>query len=225
MNSFKEFLQNVSKQPIHIVKNHKDYTALDLSIDNSDLKSFDITDANAFEEYINSKLKRSNATVAYGGYNETRDIYSRSTHFSTENKLEERNIHLGLDLWCGANTPVLAALDGTIHSFKNNTNFGDYGPTIILKHQITDLSFFALYGHLSLASINDIKVGDKVAKGDVIGYLGDSSVNGDYAPHLHYQLIKDMEGNSGDFRGVTSLKDKEKDLANCPDPNLLLKIY
>lgn len=225
MNSFKEYLQNVNKQPIHIVKNHKDYTSLDLSIDNSDLKSFDITDADAFERYVNSKLNAANATVAYGGYNETRDIYSRSTHFYTENKLEERNIHLGLDLWCDANTPVLAALDGTIHSFKNNTNFGDYGPTIILKHQIEDLSFFALYGHLSLASIKDIKVGDKVAKGDVVGYLGDSSVNGDYAPHLHYQLIKDMEGGSGDFRGVTSLNDREKDLANCPDPNVLLNIY
>ena len=78
---------------------------------------------------------------------------------------------------------------------------------------------------MSLASINDIKVGDKVAKGDVIGYLGDSSVNGDYAPHLHYQLINDMEGSFGDFRGVTSLNDREKDLKNCPDPNLLLKIY
>lgn len=228
MNKFEKCLRSFSKESIHIinaVKNHKDYTALDLSISNSDLNSFDITDAYAFEKYINSKLNAENATVAYGGYNETRDIYSRSTHFYTENKLDERNIHLGLDLWCDVDTPVLAALDGIIHSFKNNTAFGDYGPTIILEHCINGVSFFALYGHLSLGSLNGLKVGDRVNKGDVVGYLGDSSVNGDYAPHLHYQLIKDMEDNSGDFRGVTSLNDREKDLRNCPDPNLLLKIY
>ncbi|MGB1268352.1 MAG: peptidoglycan DD-metalloendopeptidase family protein [Flavobacteriaceae bacterium] len=223
-----QIIHEFSHESIHVISGVEDisnYAPLDLSINNTALQNFNITDANAFEGYIKSKLNAAKATVAYGGYNETRAIYSRSAHFYTENKFEERNIHLGLDLWCDANTPVLAALEGTVHSFKNNTNFGDYGPTIILKHHIQDMSFYALYGHLSLESLKDIKVGDKVAKGDVVGYLGDSSVNGDYAPHLHYQLIKNLEGNSGDFKGVTSLNDREKDLANCPDPNVLLKIY
>lgn len=229
MKSYLEdILHEFSEEAIHIIDGVTDrdsYTSLDLSKTNTALNEFDITNANAFEGYINGILKQSNASIAYGGYNETRDIYSRSTHFYTENKLEERNIHLGLDLWCAVNTPVLAALDGTIHSFKNNTNLGDYGPTIILKHQIKDVTFYALYGHLSLVSLDKIQVGDVIKKGSVVGYLGDASVNGDYAPHLHYQLIKDMQGNSGDFRGVTSLNDREKDLANCPDPNVLLNIY
>ena len=225
---FENTLHEFSNDAIHIisgVETISSYAPLDLSKTNIALNEFDITDANAFENYINSVLKQSNGTIAYGGYNETRDIYSRSAHFYTENKLDERNIHLGLDLWCDVNTPVLAALDGTVHSFKNNTNFGDYGPTIILEHQIKEITFYALYGHLSLVSLEDIAVGDILKKGEVVGYLGDASVNGDYAPHLHYQLIKDIEGNFGDFRGVTSLNDQIKDLSNCPDPNLLLKIY
>jgi murein DD-endopeptidase MepM/ murein hydrolase activator NlpD len=229
MKSYLEdILHEFNEEAIHIIDGvtHKDcYTPLDLSKTNAALNDFDITDANAFESYINSVLKQSNGTIAYGGYNEARDIYSRSSHFYTESKLDERNIHLGLDLWCDVNTPVLAALDGTVHSFKNNTNFGDYGPTIILEHQINGVTFYALYGHLSLGSLENIAVGDTLRKGDVVGCLGDASVNGDYAPHLHYQLINDMEGNFGDFRGVTSLNDRERDLKNCPDPNFLLKIY
>ncbi|MGB0974869.1 MAG: peptidoglycan DD-metalloendopeptidase family protein [Flavobacteriaceae bacterium] len=228
MTDFEFLLHNCSLSAINIigeVYEQHTYAPLDLSIENTELHHFDITNAVAFENYINGVLKKNNANVAYGGYNETRNIYSRSSHFFTENKRDERNIHLGLDLWCAVNTPVLTALDGTIHSFKNNTNFGDYGPTIILEHQINGVVFYALYGHLSLASLDGIAVGDKLKKGEVVGYLGDATVNGDYAPHLHYQLIKDLQGNFGDFRGVTSLNDQVKDLANCPDPNLLLKIY
>jgi murein DD-endopeptidase MepM/ murein hydrolase activator NlpD len=228
MNSLEECLLIFSKHTIHIiggVTGQEDYMPLDLSCHNLDLTTFDITNAKAFETYVNLGMQQAGKKVAYGGYNETRDIYSRSAHFFKENKLEERNIHLGIDFWCDVNTPVLAALDGIIHSFKNNTEFGDYGPTLILEHCIDDLVFYALYGHLSLVSIKGLKVGDKVCKGNVIGYLGDASVNGDYAPHLHYQLINDMEDNFGDFRGVTSLNDLAKDLANCPDPNLLLKIH
>jgi hypothetical protein len=41
----------------------------------------------------------------------------------------------------------LAALDGRVHSFQNNDSLGNYGPTIILEHQVEDLTFYTLYGH------------------------------------------------------------------------------
>ncbi|WP_373943365.1 peptidoglycan DD-metalloendopeptidase family protein [Polaribacter sejongensis] len=136
----------------------------------------------------------------------------------------KRNIHLGIDLWCKENTKVLAVLDGEIHSFKNNKNYGDYGPTIILKHQIKKEVFYTLYGHLSLKSIENIKIGDTVLQGNTIGYLGDSSVNGEYAPHLHFQIIRDLEDNFGDYPGVSSKENIAFYKNNCPNPNLLLKI-
>ncbi|MNE29341.1 hypothetical protein D3C80_1228170 [compost metagenome] len=109
-----------------------------------------------------------------------------------------------------------------VHSFKNNDNFGDYGPTIILKHEIEGFVFHSLYGHLSVESLNGLKEGMSVFGGQKIAELGDYTVNGGWPPHLHFQLIIDLEGNVGDYPGVCKLSEREKYLSNCPDPSLLL---
>lgn len=140
------------------------YFPVDLSENNPEINKLIFFDAIAFEEYIENFLKNNNAEIAYGGYNEVRNLYKRSTVFNSSNS-EERNIHLGLDLWIKAGTPVLAALDGKVHSFQNNNNLGDYGPTIILEHQLENYIFYTLYGHLDLKSIETINVGDLFAKG------------------------------------------------------------
>jgi murein DD-endopeptidase MepM/ murein hydrolase activator NlpD len=64
-----------------------------------------------------------------------------------------------------------AALDGRVHSFQNNDSLGNYGPTIILEHQVEDLTFYTLYGHLSLNSIDKIKIGQQF-KRETIATLG-----------------------------------------------------
>ncbi len=70
---------------------------------------------------------------------------------------EPRRLHLGLDIWGKAGTEIYAPMAGTVHSFAFNNNFGDYGATIILKHELEDFSFYTLYGHLSLADLNTLK--------------------------------------------------------------------
>lgn len=227
IRDFSGFIENVESNFIPVVSSRfsqEEYIEIDLSEDNHRLDVIDVSSSKAFEIYVNRYLKENNASIAYGGYNEIRGIYRRSTHFNQENPETERNIHLGLDVWCDVNTSVLAPLDGKIHSFKNNTSFGDYGPTIILEHTIYDIVFYTLYGHLSIASIANIKIGEKIKQGQEIAVLGDASVNGDYAPHLHFQVIKDLQGNIGDYPGVSNRNDIEFYLHNCPDPNLLLKI-
>lgn len=201
-----------------------DYLALDLSITNETLKSVDVSSSEKLEVYITNQLTSKNAKVAFGGYIETRNIYQRSNYFKNLNPQTERNIHLGLDLWIAAETPIYSPLDGIVHSFKNNTNFGDYGPTIILEHKIEYIGFYTLYGHLSLASIENLTIGQKFKQGDQIATLGDATVNGDYPPHLHFQIIKDLQGYVGDYPGVCSKQDLEFFRDNCPDPNLLLKL-
>ena len=62
-------------------------------------------------------------------------------------------------------------------------------------------------------------------QGDEIAQLGDSSVNGDYAPHLHFQIIKDVQKNLGDYPGVCSLNKLDFYKENCPNPMVLLEIY
>lgn len=200
---------------------YSEYTLLDLSENNLALKN--LNNANDYSEYIQQILDTNNAKIAYGGYLETRNLYKRSTVFNNQEE-NERNIHIGLDLWINEEASIHAILDGKIHSFQNNTALGDYGPTIILEHNIDDFTFYSLYGHLNEACLENIKVGDKVKKGQQIANLGLAPINGDYAPHLHFQLIIDMEGKKGDYPGVCSQNNLEFYKENCPDPNLLLKI-
>jgi murein DD-endopeptidase MepM/ murein hydrolase activator NlpD len=213
--------QDVKVIPDAITSNQ--YIPLDLSVSNIQLAEESIGNAADFEKYIEHYLSTNNSKVAYGGYNEERNLYKRSVIFK-DDATEERNMHIGLDLWIKAGTPILAALNGKVHSFKNNADLGDYGPTIILEHEIENQVFYTLYGHLSLESLEDLKIGAFFKKGQAIGTLGDASVNGDYSPHLHFQVIKNIANNLGDYPGVCSKKDLPFYLENCPDPNLLLKI-
>ncbi len=214
-------IQNVKVIDSNIVYN--DYVSIDLSTLNKDLKNFDTTNAAAFENFIENYLIKNDSKVAYGGYNEIRTIYKRSAVFKNDFS-EERNIHIGLDLWIKAGTNVLAALDGKIHSFQNNKSLGDYGPTIILEHEVENVKFYTLYGHLSEESLVDLYIGKSFTKAQKLATLGNFPINGDYAPHLHFQIIKNIENFSGDYPGVCSKNDLEFYLDNCPNPNLLLKI-
>lgn len=201
-----------------------DFVGLDLSQSNKALEAMDVSSSEILEHYINSHIKNNSAKVAYGGYLETRNIYQRSTYFNTVNSETERNIHLGLDLWLAAGSPIYTPLDGVVHSFKNNTNHGDYGPTIILEHHIENRACYTLYGHLSKVSIASLEVGQAFTKGAQIATLGDASVNGDYAPHLHFQIIKDLQGFVGDYPGVCSINELAFYRENCLDPELLLRL-
>ena len=201
-----------------------EYVPLDLSVNNENITKQKIESAKDYEQYIQNYLEKSNAKIAYGGYKEHRNLYQRSPVFMSQDH-DERNIHIGLDLWINESAPVYAALEGTIHSFQNNDALGDYGPTIILKHQIGHFTFHTLYGHLSLDSLDGKKIGNFVKKGEQIASLGLPPINGDYAPHLHFQIIMDMENKVGDYPGVCNQSRLAFYLENCPDPNLLLKIY
>lgn len=199
------------------------YIPLDLSVTNLELVASKPSNTLEFENFILDYLEKNNAEVAYGGYIEGRTIYQRSTIFKNES-IPERNIHIGLDLWTKVDTAVLAPLDGKVHSFNNNVGLGDYGPTIILEHEVENEVFYTLYGHLSLESIENLSVGTFFNKGEKIGTLGNSSINGDYAPHVHFQIIKNIQAFKGDYPGVCNTNDLNFYIENCPDPNLLLKI-
>jgi murein DD-endopeptidase MepM/ murein hydrolase activator NlpD len=223
-NSFIENLTSGFTPVIESKFEKNQFFKLDLSVNNIELGSIDLTSSGEMEQYINELLEKNNKKVAWGGYLEQRAIYKRSDHFNPLESGAERNIHLGIDLWVEAGTDVLAVFDGEIYGFNDNNNFGDYGPTIILKHLLDGLEFYSLYGHLNRASLKGIQEGQKVAKGEFIGKLGYPDENGDYAPHLHFQLIKNIGGYKGDYPGVCSEQDVALYSKNCPDPNLLLKI-
>ena len=198
------------------------YCQIDLSKENIVLNNYNIQNPTDCQRYITSILHKNGAQIAYGGYLERRNLYGDKSNFSSG--VNSRNVHLGIDFWALAGTQVIAPLDGTIHSFQNNNTIGDYGPTIILKHVYSDFTFHTLYGHLSLESLENLKIGTSFRPGDILGTLGTPDINVNYAPHLHFQIIDDMEGNKGDYPGVCSEETLSYYSKNCPDPNLLLQI-
>ena len=202
---------------------YSEYVPLDLSISNEEILSSKLETEKDYGVFIQKHLDENKGKIAFGGYQEIRNLYKRSTVFNAEN-FEERNIHIGLDLWINESASVHAALEGKIHSFQNNTALGDYGPTIIVQHQLHGHIFHTLYGHLSEESLIGKQIGDVVSQGEQIGNLGLPPINGDYAPHLHFQIIIDMENKFGDYPGVCSSKTLDHYSTNCPDPNVLLKI-
>lgn len=193
----------------------------DFTASNIELSPEDILDTRKLSAWAGSKLKEYNCRYGIGGYMEYRALYARSELFNTE--AEPRRLHLGVDIWADAGTPVYAPIDGQVHSFQDNDHFGDYGPTIILQHDLDGLTLYTLYGHLNRESLDELTIGKHVAKNEQIAVFGSYEVNGNWPPHLHFQLMFDMEGKQGDYPGVGYYSEKENYLQNIPDPNLILQ--
>lgn len=187
---------------------------------NTDLTPEILADTDLFSRWVDAQLIEHGATYGIGGYNEHRTIYSRSEHFDTST--EPRRLHLGVDIWGPAGTPIYNFYEAKVHSFKFNDNFGDYGATIILQYQLADFTLFGLYGHLNLASLQDLNVGQIIAAGKQFASFGVKEENGYWPPHLHFQLMFDMEGLRGDYPGVCQFSKRAYYLENCPDPALVL---
>ncbi len=196
--------------------NRGELVPIDLSTANGELPRAEAMDLNRLTDYVDSHIKKHGAAGAWGGYGEKRDIYRRSGVFAESETF--RNIHLGIDFWLPAGTEVAAPLTGQIHSFADNDSSGDYGPTIILKHRAGNLTFYSLYGHLNRAALTGLKKGQYLHRGEVFAELGQPEENKDWPPHLHFQLMLKTEGMRGDYPGVCFESEREKYLANCPDP-------
>jgi peptidoglycan LD-endopeptidase LytH len=196
---------------------------LDFTKNNRELSASILDDTQKFTTYINQKLNAGAAKYGIGGYIEYRELYSRSRVFdSQEGDEEPRRLHLGIDIWGKAYTAVMSPLNGIVHSFAFNNRYGDYGATLILSHYLDGYSFHTLYGHLSLNSIKNLREGDNVRKGDVVGEFGIPMENGQWPPHLHFQIVKDLGEWKGDYPGVCKISEKDQYLQNCPDPDLIL---
>lgn len=193
----------------------------DFTDNNKTLGASEIADTSLFTDYVERTLKANDATYGIGGYNENRKLYRRSNLFAGE---EPRSLHLGIDIWGSTGTPVYAALGGMVHSFAFNNNFGDYGATIILLHQLETVAFHTLYGHVSLADISKLKEGDYINRGQVIGHFGEPAENGNWPPHLHFQIINDIQLMQGDYPGVCKPSESKWYLQNCPDADLILNM-
>lgn len=196
---------------------------IDLSSANTALTPDIISDTHRFSAYISAYTHSRRSDLAIGKYGEDRGIYKKSSHFTPKGE-EPRTVHLGVDLWVEEGTSVHAPLSGVIHSFADNNAYGDYGPALILEHEIKGVVFYTLYGHLSRRSLSGKRAGQPVSAGDSFAFLGSPEENGQWPPHLHFQVIRDLGQWKGDFPGVAKYSEKDRWLERCPDPSPILGI-
>ncbi len=94
-----------------------------------------------------------------------------------------RKMHRGMDFTAPKGTPIYASGDGKIIRADNNSS--GFGKHIRIDH---GYGYLSLYAHLSKYNV---KKGQKVKRGDLIGFVG--STGRSEAPHLHYEIWKDKD--------------------------------
>jgi len=193
--------------------------SIDLSVGSQQLGSnSEFETIQNFEKKIRRILEDNEANIAIGGYGEVRPFYTTDAYQREGNNGPSwRTMHIGTDYWMKASSEVYSVYPGVVYSITDNDQPCDYGPTIIIEHLgVDDLPFYTLYGHLSKSSLCYVKEGQQVGMGEMIGYLGDSSENGGWPPHLHFQVILDLLDIEGDFPGVCYVDEASVWLSLCP---------
>jgi murein DD-endopeptidase MepM/ murein hydrolase activator NlpD len=95
-----------------------------------------------------------------------------------------RKFHYGMDFTAPRGTPIFASGDGVVE--RADANSSGYGNHLRIDH---GFGYVSLYAHLRQRNPYNVKVGQKVKRGDIIGYVG--STGRSQAPHLHYEIFKD----------------------------------
>ena len=92
-----------------------------------------------------------------------------------------RRFHYGMDFTAKRGTPIYATGNGIVKRADNRSS--GYGKHIRIDH---GFGYVSLYAHLSKYKV---RRGQKVNRGDIIGYVGNSGRS--VGPHLHYEILKD----------------------------------
>jgi len=132
-----------------------------------------------------------------------------------------RTVHMGVDLGAPAGAAVHAFDRGTIVHAGYNPAPGDYGHVLVARHRLDGRPVYALYGHLSAASVPRWAPGHSFGRGEVLGWLGDRAENGGWTPHLHFQLSWDRP-DTHDMPGAVHHDERAEALERYPDPRRVL---
>ncbi len=164
--------------------------------------------------------------VWLGYYGEPRLIYTAPFfNIGPWRASDRRTVHMAVDGFAPAGTPLLAPLAGIVETVENRAAHLDYGGMVILRHETPQgRVFFTLYGHLDPQSIAALSKGDPVAKGAEFATLGAPDCNGGWAPHVHFQLALTTAGMGADWPGVADPDDWAFWQEICPNPAALMNL-
>lgn len=198
---------------------------LDLSVGSTLLNGHDTDDTPAFSRRVFDEMGRRRASLGVGRYREPRGFYLTDAFAGRPSELpERRTVHMGIDLFAPAGSWVRTPLDARVHAVHDNADRLDYGPTVILEHEGPDGPFWTLYGHLERTSVAESSPGERLAAGTSFARVGPYPENGDWPPHLHFQIVTDLLGREHEFPGVAVPREVDVWAAFSPDPNLILRL-
>jgi len=211
---------------------------LDLSIaTGDDGGTYDPGDTTRFDRLLSDRMRDAGAPIGIGRYDEVRWWYPGEAFRTARDGPDEwRTVHLGIDLFAPPGTPVHTPLAGTVVSVRDNAGRLDYGPTVIVEHELpagtetgeggpeSTVRFRTLYGHLGPETLDALEPGRPLAAGERIGWIGAPPRNGGWAPHLHFQILVDPLDHEGTFPGVAAPDERTVWRSLSPDPSTLLAI-
>ena len=103
--------------------------------------------------------------------------------YRTDPFTKKRRFHYGMDFSARKGTPIYATGNGVVKRADNRSS--GYGKHIRIDH---DFGYVSLYAHLSKYNV---RRGQRVKRGDIIGYVGNTGRS--VGPHLHYEIFKDKK--------------------------------
>ena len=128
---------------------------------------------------VKNKEKLINATPSIQPVsNKNLDRIASGFGYRIDPVYKDRRLHAGLDFTAPSGTPIYATADGTVSDAGFHT--GGYGNRVVINH---GFGYQTLYGHMSKIKA---RVGEKVKRGEVIGYVGTTGKS--TGPHCHYEV-------------------------------------
>ena len=103
--------------------------------------------------------------------------------YRTDPFTKKRRFHYCMDFSARKGTPIYATGNGVVKRADNRSS--GYGKHIRIDH---DFGYVSLYAHLSKYNV---RRGQRVKRGDIIGYVGNTGRS--VGPHLHYEIFKDKK--------------------------------
>jgi hypothetical protein len=144
---------------------------------NSELRRINADQIAAFTKKTSPTRLWEGPFVQLGNSQVEASFADHRTYFYKGREIDQQ-VHLGFDLAVTARVPVSAANAGTV---LNARWLGIYGNCVVIDH---GMGVQSLYGHLSSF---DVKVGDRVTRGQTIGRSGMTGLAG--GDHLHFTML------------------------------------
>ncbi|MEG2069912.1 MAG: M23 family metallopeptidase, partial [Bacteroidales bacterium] len=139
------------------------------------------TQSRSFDTIAQIATKKSEMITAIPAIRPLKNMYSITSGFGRRYHpiLKTLRPHTGIDIAAPRGTPIYATADGVVS--REDAGSG-YGTTVIINH---GYSYQTLYAHMSKKAV---KPGQKVTRGQLIGYVGNTGLS--FGPHLHYEVLK-----------------------------------